>query len=68
MTRTLTVWGYAVLAAVAVVYQVAGLLLRRTATVGEAVSGLKTLPGARPLLFVGWLWLGWHTFVRGTPG
>ena len=68
MTRTQTVWGYAVLAMAAVVYQVAGLLLRRTVTLGEAVSALKKFPGARPLLFVGWLWLGWHTFVRGTPG
>jgi len=68
MTRTPTIWGYAVLAVAAVVYQLAGLVRRRTVTLGEAVSLLKTRRAAPPLLLVGWLWLGWHTFVRGTPG
>ncbi len=69
MTRTATIWGYAVLAIAAAAYQVAGLVFRRTATLGQAVRTLKqTFPAARPLLLVGWLWLGWHTFIRGTPG
>jgi hypothetical protein len=66
MTRTVTLWGYAILAAVAVAYQAAGLLLRRTATLGEALRRLTRLPAARPVLLAGWLWLGWHTFVRGS--
>jgi hypothetical protein len=66
MSRTVTLWGYAVLAVAAVAYQAAGLLLRRTATFGPAVRRLKRMPAARPLLLAGWLWLGWHTFVRGT--
>jgi len=68
MSRTVTIWGYAVLAIAALAYQVAGLLLRRTATLGQAVRTLKQRRAARPLLLVGWLWLGWHTFVRGTYG
>jgi hypothetical protein len=66
MSRTVTLWGYAVLAAAAVAYQAAGLLLRRTVTLGHALRSLKRMPGARPLLLAGWIWLGWHTFVRGT--
>jgi hypothetical protein len=66
MSRSVTLWGYALLAAAAVAYQVTGLLLRRTPTLGHAVRRLKSIPAARPLLLAGWLWLGWHTFIRGT--
>ena len=66
MSRTVTLWGYAVLAIAALAYQAAGLLRRQTVTLGQAVRRLKTIPGARPLLLAGWLWLGWHTFIRGT--
>jgi hypothetical protein len=66
MSRTVTLWGYAVLLVAAVAYQAAGLLRRRTVTFGRAVRRLKAMPAARPLLLAGWLWLGWHTFVRGT--
>lgn len=66
MTRTVTLWGYALLALAAVAYQAAGLLRRQTVTLGQAVRRLKAIPGARPLLLAGWLWLGWHTFVRAT--
>ena len=66
MSRTVTLWGYAVLAIAALAYQPAGLLRRQTVTLGQAVRRLKTIPGARPLLLASWLWLGWHTFIRGT--
>jgi len=66
VSRTLTLWGYAVLAVAAVGLQAAGLLRRRTATFGQAVKRLKSMTAARPLLLAGWLWLGWHTFIRGT--
>ena len=66
MSRTVTLWGYAVLAVAALAYQAAGLLRRQTATIGQTVGRLKRIPGARPLLLAGWLWLGWHTFIRGT--
>ena len=66
MSRAVTLWGYAVLALAAAAYQAAGLLRRKTVTFGQAVRRLKAIPGARPLLLAGWLWLGWHTFIRGT--
>jgi hypothetical protein len=66
MSRTVTLWGYALLAVAAVAYQATGVLLRRTPTLGQAVRRLKSIPAARPLLLAGWLWLGWHTFIRGT--
>ena len=66
MTRTVTLWGFALLAVVAVAYQMAGLLLHRTATLGQALRSLMRFPAVRPLLLVAWLWLGWHTFVRGS--
>jgi hypothetical protein len=68
VTRSTTILGYVVLAIAAMAYQLAGLLFDRTATLGQAVKTLKSFPAARPLLFLGWLWLGWHTFIRGTPG
>lgn len=67
-SRAVTIWGYAILAVAAVAYQAGGLILRRTATLGQVVRQLKSLRAGRPLLLIGWLWLGWHTFVRGTPG
>ena len=66
MSRTVTLWGYAVLAFAAVAYQGYGRVARRTPTLGRAITRLKRIPAARALLLAGWLWLGWHTFVRGS--
>jgi hypothetical protein len=64
MSRAVTLWGYAVLAVAAFALQVAGVVGRRTATFGHAVTRLTKLPAGRVLLLAGWLWAGWHTFVR----
>ena len=64
MSRAATLWGYAVLALAVVAYQVAGLLLGRTATLGQALRRVIQVPAGRVLLLAGWLWAGWHTFVR----
>jgi hypothetical protein len=66
MSRTVTLWGYAVLAVAAIVYQAAGLLLRRTPTLGQALRRLTKMRAGRPVVLAVWLWFGWHTFVRGT--
>jgi hypothetical protein len=66
MTRTITLWGYAVLAVLVIAYETFALLRRRTMTFGQFVTTLKRLPAGRPLLLAAWLWLGWHTFIRGT--
>jgi uncharacterized protein DUF6186 len=64
MTRAVTLWGYAVLAGAGVAYQVAGLVLGRTATLEQALDRLRRVRAGRFLLLSGWLWVGWHTFVR----
>jgi len=66
MSRTITLWGYALIAVAAVAYQAAGLLVQRTPTLGQALSRLMKVRAARPFLLAGWLWLGWHTFVRAS--
>jgi hypothetical protein len=64
MSRAVTLWGYAVLAVAGVAYEVAGLVFRRTATLGQALIRVTRVRAARLLLLAGWLWAGWHTFVR----
>ncbi len=64
MTRGQTLIGYAAIASAMVVYHLAGWRARRTPTLGELVGALATWPPTRWLLLAGWLWLGWHLFVR----
>ena len=64
MSRTVTLAGYVVLALALVVCEVAALLTRRIPTLGQAVSGVVRRPVGRWLLLGGWLWIGWHLFVR----
>ncbi|MDQ3946754.1 MAG: DUF6186 family protein [Actinomycetota bacterium] len=65
MTRTVTLAGYVLLAAASLAYELAGHLRRRTPTLGQAVLVLTRRRTPRALVLVGWLWLGWHLFVRG---
>ena len=64
MSRAVTLWGYAVLAVVALIFQAGGLVFRRTATLGQALTRVTRVRAGRYLLLAGWLWVGWHTFVR----
>jgi hypothetical protein len=64
MSRATTLWGYALLVMAVVAYQVAGLALRRTATLAQALRRVTRVPAGRFVLLAGWLWAGWHTFVR----
>ena len=64
MSRTLTLVGYAVLAALLVACQVAAVLTRRIPTAGEAISAAMRRRPGRWLLLGAWLWAGWHLFVR----
>jgi hypothetical protein len=65
MTRNLTLAGYAVLATAGLAYELAGRLRHRTPTLGQAMLILTRRPVPRALVLLGWLWLGWHLFVRG---
>jgi len=64
MNRAVTLWGYAVLAVAGIAYQVVGVVLGRTATLGQTLSRVTKLRAGRWLLLATWLWAGWHTFVR----
>lgn len=65
MSRTLTLAGYVLLAATGLAYELAGHLRRRTPTLAQAVVVLTRRPAPRAVVLTGWLWLGWHLFVRG---
>ena len=64
MSRAATLWGYALLAIAVVAYQLAGVMLGRTVTLGQALRRVTRVPAGRAVLLAGWLWAGWHTFVR----
>jgi hypothetical protein len=64
MTRTVTLAGYLVIATGMVVVQVAGLLGTRLPTLGMVLRFLRSGRVAHWILLAGWLWLGWHVFVR----
>lgn len=64
MTRDLTLAGYAVIALAVLAYQVSAWRRRDRVTFGQFVATLAAWPPTRWPLLAGWLWLGWHLFVR----
>jgi hypothetical protein len=68
MSPTATLIGYLVIASAGVGYELAGWIWRRTPRLGEALSMLTRSRAGRCLLLAGWLWLGWHLFVRASWG
>jgi Family of unknown function (DUF6186) len=64
MSRSVTLIGYAVIAVGAVSLQLGALHSRRFPSAGEFVSRLMHRRLVRMLMITGWLWLGWHVFVR----
>ncbi len=65
MNEPVTVLGYAVLVVAMVTYQLVGVFRRRTPTLADALEPLRRTVGGRVALVAGWLWVGWHVFVRG---
>ena len=64
MTRFVTLVGYATVAIGAVVLEAAARRSPRLVTFGQALSvALRWWP-LRLVLVAGWLWFGWHLFVR----
>jgi Family of unknown function (DUF6186) len=63
VTRAITLAGYVVIAAA---IGVSELRARRggTATIGDALTLLMRRRVGRGIVLAGWLWLGWHLFVR----
>ncbi len=68
MSRTTTLVGYGLIAAALVGCQVAALLWRRIPTIGQVASAVAGRRAGRWLLLGGWLWVGWHLFVRSHVG
>ncbi len=68
MSRTITLFGYAVIAAALVGYQLAALVWRRIPTIGQAASFVTRRRAGRWFILAGWLWAGWHLFVRSHVG
>jgi len=64
MTRAVVLATWAMLAAGLVACEVLSLLGRGVASVGTVVGAASANPVRRVLLFVGWMWVGWHFFAR----
>ena len=64
MTRFVTILGFVVLLACGIGLELVGRRRRRFATFGQVLTlALRRWP-PRLLLQAGWLWIGWHVFVR----
>jgi len=68
MNRPVTLAGYALIAVAMVVVQVIALRTGRLPTFRQAVGAVLAYRSWRLLVLAGWLWLGWHVFVRSDPG
>jgi hypothetical protein len=63
--RSLTFVGWALLAAACVVLEArARVRPARFASLGDAVDVVLRRRIGRGIVLLGWLWLGWHVFVR----
>jgi hypothetical protein len=56
--------GWAAVAGLFAALQVVALTTRRWPTLADLVHALTRQQGLRLACLSGWLWLGWHLFVR----
>lgn len=68
MSRTSTLIGYCFIAAALMGCQLASRVSRRIPSIGQVASLIAARPAGRWLLLAGWLWVGWHLFVRSYVG
>jgi hypothetical protein len=68
MTETITLAGYAVIVGAMVVVQLVAFTTGRISTWSQALATVRLYGPARLAVLAFWLWLGWHVFVRSTPG
>lgn len=64
MSRTVTLVGFAVLVAAALAVEVVARRRRGVPTLGAVADAVTRRVAVRVVLLAGWLWLGWHLFVR----
>lgn len=64
MTRVITGAGYVLVVVIAIGLELTARRTRRMVTFGEMLTVALRRPWMRLLLQAGWLWIGWHVFVR----
>jgi hypothetical protein len=64
MTRAVTLLGYVIVVAAAVALEARARRRPDGPTAGRALRLLLRHPALHLLAVAGWLWLGWHLFVR----
>jgi hypothetical protein len=64
MSRLITLVGYAVIVGSMLTYAIVARRRPDRLTLGDSVTLAHRHPAGRWLLLAGWLWLGWHLFVR----
>ena len=65
-SRTATFVGYGVILALVVVWATVAARRTNRMTLPAALSALTRKRAVRILVVVGWVWLGWHLFARGS--
>lgn len=64
MTPVITVAGYVLVVVIAIGLEITARRARRVVTFGEMLAVALRRRSVRLLLQAGWLWIGWHVFVR----
>lgn len=64
MTRLVTVAGYVLVVVLGLGLELVARRTRRLATFEEVLDAALRRWPLRMLLQAGWLWIGWHVFVR----
>ncbi len=65
-SRTLTFVGWGVVAAALVLVQVLAARGARVATLRVLLRSVTRARAGQVLALAGWLWVGWHVFVRSS--
>ena len=64
MTRLVTLTGYVLVVVIGLGLELVARRTRRLATFEEMLAAALRRWPLRVLLQAGWLWIGWHVFVR----
>jgi hypothetical protein len=65
-SRTITFIGYGVILAAIVGWALLAARRDRGLSLSDAIILLTRTRTARVLVVIGWIWLGWHLFARGS--
>jgi hypothetical protein len=65
-SRVVTFIGYGAILAMIIVWATVAAQRPRWLTLPDVVTVLTRTRTARVLVVLGWIWLGWHLFARGS--